>query len=65
MLERFNQIKQSDEDEILIQVHDEMMRSYGFIPLEVMRKMPIPTVLELLDQIEKYHKRLNRSLRKR
>jgi hypothetical protein len=58
-------MKQLDEDENLIGVHDELMRNYGYISLDEFKKMPIPTVLELLDQIRKYKERLKRSLRKR
>jgi len=65
MLERFRQIKQLDEDENLIGIHDELMRNYGYISIYELKKMPIPTVLELLDQIRKYKERLKRSLRKR
>lgn len=65
MLEKFHQMKQLDEDENLIGVHDELMRNYGYISLDEFKKMPIPTVLELLDQIRKYKERLKRSLRKR
>jgi len=65
MLEKFHQMKQLDEDENLISIHDELMRNYGYISLDEFKKMPIPTVLELLDQIRKYKERLKRSLRKR
>jgi len=65
MLEKFRQIKQLDEEEELIEVHDHLMRNYGFIPLEELKKMPIPTVLEMLNQCEKYNKEMNKKMRKR
>jgi lipid A disaccharide synthetase len=65
MLERFRQLKQLDEEENLIAIHDELMRNYGYISIEELKKIPIPTVLEMLEQIRKYKERINKAMRKR
>ena len=65
MLERFRQLKQLDEEENLIAIHDELMRNYGYVSIEELKKIPIPTVLEMLEQIKKYKERINKAMRKR
>ena len=65
MLEKFHQIKQSNEDELLIEVHDTLMRQYGYIGIEEMKNIPIPTVLEMLGQIERYNKMFKKRIGKR
>lgn len=57
MLERFQQIKKMDEEDNLIGIYHDFMRTYGYIPLEEWKKMPIPLVLELLDKIEEENRK--------
>lgn len=65
MLDKFRQIKKQSDEEDLIEIHHILMKEYGYIPLEELRKIPIPTILELLDQIEKYHREMERAMRRR
>lgn len=66
MLDRFRQIKQvSDEEGTIIGVHHRLMKEYGYIPLDELKQLPIPTVMELLEQIEDYHKEMKKAMKKR
>jgi hypothetical protein len=46
-------IKDSD----LINVHDRLMREYGWIPIEEFRNTPIPTIMNLMQRINERDKR--------
>ena len=64
-LERFHQIRKRNEEESLIEVHHRLMKHYGYIPLESLKKMPIPTICELLDLIDEYERELERIFKRR
>lgn len=55
----------------LIRIHHTLMKEYGWIPFEEFKKLPIPTVMNLLDEIQfewreqaKQYRRLNPKRRK-
>lgn len=55
-LEQLRKKKKLNEDDI-ITIHELMMSEYGWIPLEEFRKIPIPTLLNLLTKMdERYEK---------
>jgi hypothetical protein len=41
------------------------MRTYGYIPLEDWKKLPIPLVIELRDKLEEEARKMKSSMRKR
>ena len=45
--------QQIDEDEFLIDVHHHFMVEYGWISIEEFKKIPIPTLWNLLNCIKK------------
>lgn len=45
--------KQSKEDIDIIRIHHIMMKAYGWIPLEEFKKLPINTMFNLLNEIQK------------
>jgi len=55
ILARVNKKKKSS-DNLLVQLHDSLMAEYGWIPFEEFKKLPIQTVLNLLEQAEIRHK---------
>lgn len=36
----------------LIRIHHTLMKEYGWIPFEEFKKIPIPTLMNLLDEIQ-------------
>jgi len=55
--------KQIDED-ILINWHHRLMSSYGWIPFEEFKELPIPTVINLLEEINKTNEITQRQMNK-
>lgn len=45
--------KNSDDDmeDYVLRLHHALMKQYGWIPLKEFRKLPIPTVIELISMI--------------
>lgn len=44
------------DDDILIDIHHIFMKEYGWIPLEEFKKIPIPTMINLLERIQEEKK---------
>ena len=60
-----NQRKQELKEEDLITIHDRMMVEYGWIPLKEFRTLPIPSLFNLLDRIQKRHEEENKAMNKK
>jgi len=60
-LEKLERFKTKNE---LIQVHDWLMANYGWIPLEEFKKLPIPTVMNLLEAIDDRIKKQNKQIKR-
>jgi len=56
--------KPVDESRWLIRVHHILMINYGWIPFEEFKKLPMPTIMNLLKEIEKDNKDQNRQMEK-
>jgi len=52
------------EREWLIRIHHILMKEYGWIPLEEFRKLPMPTVWNLLNQIQEQKEAEERAMQK-
>ncbi|RKY67796.1 MAG: hypothetical protein DRQ02_06230 [Candidatus Latescibacterota bacterium] len=52
-------------ENIVAEIHHSLMRQYGWIPFEEFKKIPIPTVFNLLNEIKKEYKEIEKLNRKR
>lgn len=64
MLEKFQQLKTKEDEEILLDVYHSFMKEYGYIPLKDFKEIPIPLILELLGRINKDYENLKRRMKK-
>lgn len=65
LLERFHQIKQRSDEEALIDVHHKLMSVYGYISFEEFKKLPIPTIWNLLDRIQRDEREMAKTMRRK
>ena len=63
ILDRIKQRKNLDEDD-LIRVHHTLMKEYGWIPFEEFKKLPTPTIINLLNCINEDRKREENEMKK-
>jgi hypothetical protein len=49
--------KKSQKGDFIITLHDSLMAEYGWIPLEEFKKLPMQTVMNLMDEAHERHKR--------
>ena len=56
--------KPADESRGLIRVHHTLMMNYGWIPIEEFKKLPMPTIMNLLKEIEKDNQDQKRQMEK-
>lgn len=59
-----NKNKGEEEDNYVLLLHHALMSKYGWIPLEEFKKLPIPTVINLIDRINEEIERHNREYEK-
>jgi hypothetical protein len=52
------------KEEDIIRIHDVLMVEYGWIPLEEFRNLPMPTMLNLLNCINKRHEEEEKQMNK-
>ena len=45
------QSRHKEEENYLLLLHHTLMKTYGWIPLEEFKELPIPTVMNLIDRI--------------
>jgi len=45
------QSKHKEEENYVLLLHHALMKTYGWIPFEEFKELPIPTVINLLDRI--------------
>jgi len=48
----------------LINVHHTLMKEYGWIPLEEFKKIPLPTIFFLMEEIYEERKEINKRTNK-
>lgn len=48
---------QDVKDSDLINMHDRLMKEYGWIPIEEFKNTPIPTIMNLMSRINERDKR--------
>lgn len=56
------------EEEWLIRIHHELMLSYGWIPFEEFKKLPIPTLINLINCLTEDNKKreeMNKEIQKK
>ena len=56
IFDHFKKKKEFKEEDI-ITAHDLLMSEYGWIPLEEFKQLPIPTLFNLLDKIQKRYEK--------
>ena len=44
--------KETESEDILIDIHSGLMMNYGWISLEEFKELPIPTVMNLLNKLK-------------
>ena len=44
--------KETESDDLILDIHNGLMMNYGWIPLEEFKKLPIPTVINLLSKLK-------------
>ena len=57
--------KNMDIDEFVINIHHEFMKTYGWIPLEEFKNMPIPTFWNLWERVVEDRKQAEKIMKKR
>ena len=57
-------LEQSQKGNELLYLHHALMKEYGWISLEEFRKLPIPTVMDLWNEIQKERKEMEKQYRK-
>lgn len=56
--------KKSQSSEFIIDLHDALMNEYGWIPFDEFRKLPMQTVINLMDAANRRHKREEKQSKK-
>ena len=56
--------KESQQSDYLATVHHTLMKNYGWIPLEEFKRLPIPTVVDLIEKINLDIERENEAWKK-
>lgn len=62
MLKRL--VKQSNDADLMIELHHAFNMNYGWIPLEEFKNLPIPTVIKMADMLEKSMREMNKKIKK-
>ena len=61
---KLKQFKKENNEGDLILLHHKLMRSYGWIPLEEFKNLPIPALIGLNEQINKEDKQMEMDMKK-
>ena len=56
--------KKSNDVDLIIELHHAFNMNYGWIPLEEFKNLPIPTVMEMANMLEKSMKEMNKKSKK-
>jgi hypothetical protein len=56
--------KESQQSDYLASIHHILMKTYGWIPVEEFKNLPVPMVVDLMDQIQLDIERENEAWKK-
>ena len=63
-LQKIMKARRTNEAKNLIELHHKLMKAYGWIPLDDLKKMPIPMMLNLNELIDRDNRELEKQYRK-
>ena len=52
--------KEIESEDLILDIHNGLMMNYGWIPLEEFKKLPIPTVINLLLKLKETFEKTKR-----